>query len=377
MNILITGSEGFIGKNLRVHLETYGDYFHIFSYDRDSDPKLLEEYVKNSDFIFHLAGINRPEQTSDFEENHLFTSALLSILKKNKKKTPFLLSSSTQAELDNPYGQSKKKAEELVRAYGQETGADIYIFRLPGVFGKWCSPNYNSVVATFCYHIAHSLPIRIDDPEARLLLVYIDDLINTFTRLMQEPYVKQGDFSELPPVHQTTVGELETTIRGFRESRENLLTVDLKTPLTRKLYSTYLSYLPEDEFSYPLKEHHDNRGVFAECQKWISGGQISVNITKPGMTKGGHWHHTKTEKFLAVSGSGLLRFQKVGSMNLLLYPVSSQKLEIVDIPPGYIHDVTNTGSSDLVLLIWSSQLYDPLHPDTYKAAIHDDSWKKE
>lgn len=373
MNILITGSEGFIGKNLRVHLENYGDYYHIFSYDKDSSPKLLEDYVKNSDFIFHLAGVNRPEQSSDFEQNYLFTGYLLDILIKNKKKTPFLLSSSVQAELNNPYGQSKKKAEELVRAYGREMKADTYIYRLPGVFGKWCSPNYNSVVATFCHHIARSLPIRIDDPEAKLSLVYIDDLLNAFTHLIQEPHKKSQDFCELPPVHQTTVGELETTIRSFFYSRKNLLTADLKTPLTRKLYSTYLSYLPENEFAYPLKEHRDDRGVFAECQKWISGGQISVNITRPGMTKGGHWHHTKTEKFLAVSGSGLLRFQKVGSEKLLLYPISSEKLEIVDIPPGYIHDVTNTGTADLVLLIWSSQIYDPLKPDTYKAVIHENS----
>lgn len=376
MKILITGSSGFIGKNLCVHLEAMGD-FQLFKYDIQTSPELLERYAADCDFVFHLAGVNRPEHPSEFEENCKFTSTLLKALKNSGKNTPVLMSSSTQAQLDNPYGLSKRKAEDLVKAYGHETGADIYIFRLPGVFGKWCAPNYNSVVATFCHNIARGLPVRIDDPDREISLVYIDDVLNGFTAALQGDIIKQNGFCQVRPVHHTTVRELEHTIRGFRDGRQNLELADMADPLTLKLHSTYLSYLPTDKFCYALKEHRDQRGAFAECLKSTAGGQISVNITRPGMTKGGHWHHTKTEKFIAVNGSGLLRFQKLGGGDILKYSISSEKLEAVDIPPGYIHDVTNTGSCDLVLLIWASQLYDPEHPDTYPAEIDDNSWKKE
>lgn len=376
MKILVTGSGGFIGKNLCVQLEALGDC-QLFKYDIQTSPELLERYAADCDFVFHLAGVNRPEQPSEFEDNFKFTSALLKALRNSGKNIPVLMSSSIQAQLDNPYGLSKRKAEDLVKAYAQETGADIYIFRLPGVFGKWCAPNYNSVVATFCHNIARGLPVRMDDPDTEISLVYIDDVLQSFTAALQGDIIKQNGFCQVTPVHHTTVSELERTIRGFRDSRQNLELADMAEPLTRKLYSTYLSYLPDDQFCYALKEHRDQRGAFAECLKSVAGGQISVNITRPGMTKGGHWHHTKTEKFIAVNGCGILRFQKLGGGDILKYSISSEKLEVVDIPPGYIHDVTNTGSSDLVLLIWASQLYDPEHPDTYPAVINDNSCKKE
>lgn len=376
MKILITGSSGFIGKNLCVHLEARGDC-QLFKYDIQTSPELLEQYAADCDFVFHLAGVNRPEHPSEFDENYKFTSMLLKALKNSGKNTPVLMSSSAQAQLDNPYGLSKRKAEDLVKAYAHETGADIYIFRLPGVFGKWCAPNYNSVVATFCHNIARGLPVRIDDPDTEISLVYIDDVLNGFTAALQGDIIKQNGFCQVRPVHHTTVRELEHTILGFRDGRQNLELANMADPLTLKLHSTYLSYLPTDKFCYALKEHRDQRGAFAECLKSTAGGQISVNITRPGMTKGGHWHHTKTEKFIAVNGSGLLRFQKLGGGDILKYSISSEKLEAVDIPPGYIHDVTNTGSCDLVLLIWASQLYDPEHPDTYPAEIDDNSWKKE
>ena len=376
MKILITGSSGFIGKNLCVHLEARGDC-QLFKYDIQTSPELLERYAADCDFVFHLAGVNRPEHPSEFEENSKFTITLLKALKNSGKNTPVLMSSSTQAQLDNPYGLSKQKAEDLVKAYAHETGSDIYIFRLPGVFGKWCAPNYNSVVATFCHNIARGLPVRIDDPDTEISLVYIDDVLNGFTAALQGDIIKQNGFCQAKPVHRTTVRELEHTIRGFRDGRQNLELADMADPLTRKLYSTYLSYLPVDKFCYALKEHRDQRGAFAECLKSAAGGQISVNITRPGMTKGGHWHHTKTEKFIAVNGSGILRLQKLGDGDILKYPISSEKLEAVDIPPGYIHDVTNTGSCDLVLLIWVSQLYDPEQPDTYPGEIHDNSFRKE
>lgn len=376
MKVLITGSSGFIGKNLCIHLEALGSS-QLLNYDRQTDPNLLTQYVSDCDFVFHLAGVNRPEHIEDFEENYRFTHTLLKALKKSGKRSPILLSSSTQAQLDNPYGLSKRKAEELVKAYGHETGADFYIFRLPGVFGKWCAPNYNSVAATFCHNIARDLPVRIDDPHGALSLVYIDDVLHAFTAALQGDIQKKEGFCEVTPVYHTTIEKLSNTLRGFKDGRENLKLADMGDPFTQKLYSTYISYLPENGFCYELSGHKDSRGAFAECLKSDAGGQISVNITKPGMTKGGHWHHTKTEKFIAISGSGVLRFQKLGGGEILHYPVTSEKLEAVDIPPGYIHDVTNTGTSDLILLIWASQLYDPVHPDTYPAKIHDHSCKKE
>jgi UDP-2-acetamido-2,6-beta-L-arabino-hexul-4-ose reductase len=368
MRVLITGSNGFIGKNLCAHLlaEGFGD---LLPYDRQTDPKLLDQYAAACDFVFHLAGVNRPSGDSGYEENHRFTRDLTESLKKGKRNPPVVMSSSVQARLGNPYGLSKRKAENLLLEYGRETGAAIHIFRLPGVFGKWCAPNYNSVVATFCHNVSRGLPVRVDDPGALIPLVHIDDVLRAFTSVLRgEPGAPSG-FCEAGPIHRITVGELKDTIQSFRDGRENLLLADMGDPLTRKLYSTYLSHLPEDAFGCALKEHRDQRGGFAECLKSAAGGQVSVNITKPGMTKGGHWHHTKAEKIVVISGSALLRFQKLGDERVLLYPVSSEKLEIVDVPPGYVHDITNTGSSDMVMLIWASEIYDPEAPDTYPGAI--------
>ena len=247
MKVLVTGSNGFIGKNLCAHLEANG-FGDLLKYDRQTGRRLLGRYAASCDFVFHLAGVNRPDHESGFEENHLFTGELLQALKKGKKKPPVLMASSVQAQLDNPYGISKRKAEDLVSEYGRETGADTYLFRLPGVFGKWCAPDYNSVAATFCHNIARGLPIRIDDPAAPLALVYIDDVLHAFTAALKGEAVKHGDFYEVETVHHTTVGELAETIRGFQDGRRSLLLADVGDALTRKLYSTYLSYLPEDAF---------------------------------------------------------------------------------------------------------------------------------
>ncbi len=368
MKVLITGSSGFIGKNLSAHLTAKG-FDDLLLYDRQSDPAILGPYAATCDFVFHLAGVNRPSDDLDFEENHRFTRELIESLKKGKRKPPVLMSSSVQAQLDNPYGLSKREAENLLLEYGRETGGDIHIFRLPGVFGKWCAPNYNSVVATFCHNISRGLPVRIDDPDAPLSLVYIDDVLQAFTAVLLSKLEKRSAFLEVNPVHYTTVGELKDTIQGFQTDRARFLLADIADSLTRKLYSTYLSYLPEDAFGCTLCEHRDQRGVFAECLKSAACGQVSVNITKPGMTKGRHWHHTKTEKIVVVSGSGLLRFQKLGDERVLSYPVSAENLEIVDVPPGYIHDITNTGKSDMVMLIWASEVYNPQAPDTYPETI--------
>ena len=368
MNILITGAGGFIGKNLCAHLKAEG-FTDLLIFDRQSDPAILDQYAAACDFVFHLAGVNRPSGDEGFEENHRFTRALLDSLKKGKKNPPVLMSSSVQAQLDNPYGLSKQKAEEAVLQYGLDTGADKHIFRLPGVFGKWCRPNYNSVVATFCHNVARGLPIRVDDTGATLSLVYIDDVLRAFTSVLRGETQRREGFYEVKPVYSMTVGKLRDTILSFRDARQNLFLPDMGDPLTRKLYSTYVSFLPEDAFSCTLQEHRDQRGTFAECLKSVVGGQVSVNITKPGMTKGGHWHHTKTEKIVVVCGSGLLRFRKPGDAQVLLYPVSSEKLEIVDIPPGYRHDMTNTGSGDMVMLIWASEIFNPNAPDTYPGAV--------
>lgn len=376
MKVLITGSNGFIGKNLCAHLKAKG-FNDLLQYDRQSDPELLGQYTASCDFVFHLAGVNRPDHDAGFEENHRFTYELLQALKRGKKRTPVLMSSSVQAQSENPYGLSKRKAEEMVLEYARETGSDRYLFRLPGVFGKWCAPNYNSVVATFCHNISRGLPVRIDDPNAALPLVYIDDVLHAFTAALQGEYPIGDGFCGVEPVHYTTVGELSERIQGFRDGRQRQLLENMGDPFISKLYSTYLSYLPEDEFGCGLREHRDPRGVFAECLKSAAGGQISVNVTKPGMTKGGHWHHTKTEKFIVVSGSGMLRFQKLGDKKVLLYPVSSERLEVVDVPPGYVHDITNTGSDDMVMLIWASEIFDPQNPDTYPSAVDDQSCKEE
>ena len=368
MKILITGSNGFIGKNLCAHLEAKGTY-DLLQYDKPFDQGALKQFASECDFVFHLAGVNRPKDDSGFEDNHRFTGELLEMLKVQGKKPPVLITSSVQAQLDNPYGKSKRKAEELVFEYGRDTGADTYVFRLPNVFGKWCAPNYNSVTATFCYNIARGLPVRIDDPSSTLSLVYIDDILKAFTAALEGKAARCGDYCEVGPVNKTTVGELAEAIQSFRAGRQTLLLANVSDPLIRKLYSTYLSYLPEDAFSYGLLSHSDSRGVFAECLKSHAGGQVSVNITKPGMAKGGHWHHTKTEKLVVVSGSGMIRFRKLGDDKVLLYPVTSDNLEVVDIPPGYTHDIINTGNCDMVMLVWANQIFDPLNPDTYPAAV--------
>lgn len=368
MKALITGSNGFIGRNLSAHLKAEG-LCDLLLYNRQSDPAALGSYAEECDFVFHLAGVNRPSDDSGFEENPRFTRELMETLKRGMKHPPVLLASTVQALLDNPYGRSKRLAEDLVLEYGRETGADVFVFRLPGVFGKWCAPNYNSVVATFCHNISRGLPVRINDPDAPLPLVYIDDVLQAFTSAMLGGMEKGNGFYEVRPVYRTTVGELKDIIQSFRDERARIFLSDMGDPLTGKLYSTYLSYLPEDDFGCALKEHRDQRGVFAECLKMAVGGQVSVNVTKPGMTKGGHWHHSKAEKIVVVSGRGLLRLKRLGDERVVSYPVSSEKLEIVDVPPGYVHDITNTGDCDMIMLIWANQIFDPEHPDTYPAAI--------
>lgn len=365
MNILVTGSKGFVGKNLIAELKNKG-YSNVLEFSRDSKPELLEEYAKKCDFVFHLAGVNRPQDESEFmKSNFGLTSTLLELLKKNKNKAPVLLTSSIQALKDNPYGRSKKAGEDLLFNYHEETKANIYVYRLPNLFGKWSKPNYNSVVATFCHHIARDMEIQINNPDAELHLCYIDDVLEEFLRALEGDPTMQDGYCIVPVMHSIKLGELADLIKSFKESRTNLVIPNMEDALMKKLYSTYLSFLPEDNFSYDLKMNVDNRGSFTEFMRTPERGQVSVNVSKPDITKGNHWHHTKNEKFLVVSGEGLIRFRKIDSDEVIEYQVSGEKLQVVDIPTGYTHSIVNVGKSDLVTLMWANECFDPNKPDTY------------
>lgn len=365
MKILVTGANGFIGKNLIAELQAATDH-EVFSYDRDTEPELLESYCAEAEFVFHLAGVNRPkEQTEFMEGNFGFTSTLLDTLKKHANRCPIMISSSIQAATNNPYGESKKAGEELLQAYGQESGSKVLVYRFPNVFGKWCQPNYNSAVATFCHNIARDMPITINDPEVMMTLVYIDDVVKELVRALEGEENRVNVICEVPTTHQVRLGKIVELLHSFKASREERSVPDMSDALTKKLYSTYLSYLPENEFSYELKMNVDQRGSFTEFLRTPDRGQISVNISKPGITKGNHWHHTKNEKFLVVSGEGVIRFRKLESTETIEYFVSGEKMEVVDIPVGYTHNIENLGQTDMVTIMWVNEPFNPATPDTY------------
>lgn len=363
--VLITGSEGFVGKNLQVSLQCRED-IRLLGFDVQDDSASLYSLLDQADFVFHLAGVNRPENVEEFHRGNTgLTEKICSHLSASGRKVPLLISSSTQAALENPYGASKKDAEEAVFAYGRMTGAPVYVYRLPNVFGKWCRPNYNSGVATFCYNITHDLPIQVNDPSVVMNLVYIDDVVNEFIATLGRESTSIDTYCQVLPIHTVKLGEIVDLIHFFKASRECRSIPDMADQFTKKLYATYLSYLPSDQFSYPLTMNMDDRGSFTEFIKTVDRGQVSVNISKPGITKGNHWHHTKNEKFLVVSGEGMICFRKVGSDEIIEYRVSGVKLEVVDIPTGYTHNITNTGSTDLVTIMWCNEMFNPDLPDTY------------
>ncbi|MGE8204707.1 capsular polysaccharide biosynthesis protein CapF [Heyndrickxia sp. NPDC080065] len=365
MNILVTGANGFVGKNLVAELRNNG-YNNIFEFTRESDPSLLGKYTKECDFVFHLAGVNRPKNENEFMEGNFgFTSKLLELLKKHGNKAPILITSSIQAVKDNPYGKSKKAGEELLFNYYEETDVKVYVYRLPNLFGKWSKPNYNTVVATYCHNIARGLDIQINNPDVEINFSYIDDVLEEFLKALEGNPTIQGDYCVVPITHHIKLGKLANLIKSFKESRHNLNIANMEDPLTKKLYSTYLSFLPEDEFSYDLKMNSDERGSFTEFIRTPERGQVSINISKPGITKGNHWHHTKNEKFLVVSGEGLIRFRKIDSEDIIEYRVSGDKLQVIDIPAGYTHSIVNIGESDLVTVMWANECFDPDKPDTY------------
>ena len=385
MNILVTGAKGFIGRNLIETLHNIRDGkdksfgldtdITVFEYDVDTDPALLDLYCKNADFVFNLAGVNRPQDPKEFMEGNFgFATVLLDTLKKYNNTCPIMISSSIQAELNNPYGESKKAGVVLVFAYGKETGAKVYVYRFTNVFGKWCRPNYNSAIATFCHNIARDLPIQVNDPSVNMRLVYIDDVVaELIAALKGSANIDEQGYCFVPVEHKTTLGEIVDMIYFFRKSRETKLVPDMtEGSLSKKLYATYLSHLPEDAFSYPLKMNIDDRGSFTEILRTEDRGQFSVNISKPGITKGEHWHNTKNEKFVVVSGKALIQFRKAGldpetgkPYPVLNYHVSGDKIEVVDIPIGYTHNIINEGDTDLVTFMWCSECFDPEKPDTF------------
>jgi len=365
MKILVTGAKGFMGMNLVAELENQKAE-EVFEYDIDTEPSLLNDYCKQAEFVFHLAGVNRPKEQAEYMAGNFgFTSILLETLKKQGNCCPVMISSSTQATLENPYGQSKKAGEDLIFEYGKETGAKVLVYRLPNVFGKWCRPNYNSAVATFCNNIANDLPITVNDRNAVMKLAYIDDVIEELLNALNGRENKTEDFCEVPTVHTVTLGTIVDLIESFKESRKTLGVANMANEFEKKLYSTYLSYLPTDKFSYPLNMNVDDRGSFTEITRTLDRGQFSVNITKPGITKGNHWHNTKNEKFIVVSGEGLICLRNVFAKEKIEYFVSGEKMEIVDIPTGYTHNIKNIGDMDLITFMWANEVFNPVKPDTY------------
>ena len=368
MKLLITGSSGFIGKNLIATLNYINknqEIYNIIKIDKDNSSEDLKKGLLEADFIVHLAGVNRPKDEKEFKEgNTNLTKEIVDILKENNKKTPIIITSSIQAELDNSYGKSKKEAEEILINYGIETGAKNYIFRLPNVFGKWCRPNYNSAVATFCNNIARGEEIWISDPNKEMTLVYIDDVVRNIINIIQSKNTISG-YLNVDIEYKKTLGCIVDLIKSFKKSRENLMVPNMNDEFTKKLYSTYLSYLPIDKFSYPLKMNIDNRGSFTEFLKSDDRGQVSINISKPGITKGNHWHHTKNEKFLVVSGEGIIQFRKINSEEIVEYKVSGEKLEVIDIPVGYTHNIINTGKENMVTVMWVNEIFNQKKTDTY------------
>ena len=367
--ILITGAGGFVGKNLVATLRTAG-YTDLMLFEKDDTPETLADYCRRAAFVVHLAGINRPTDPSEFYTGNAgLTDTLLADLEAAGNTAPVLVTSSTQAELDNDYGKSKRQAEEAIFAHRRRTGAAVYVFRMPGVFGKWCRPNYNSVVATFCHNVAHGLPIQVRDPAFSLPLVYIDDVVACILAAFDGQVMMDRSATpicHMHPIHEVTLGRLAELIQGFAAGRTSLAVPDLAPgSFEKKLYSTYLSYLPSDQFSYPLEMHTDNRGSFTEFLRSPERGQVSINISHPGIVKGNHWHHTKNEKFLVVKGEGVIRFRNIFSKEVIEYHVSGDKLEVVDIPCGYTHNIENVGTEDMVTVMWANEAFDPDHPDTF------------
>jgi len=368
--VLVTGAKGFIGKNLVVVLKRRAGV-DVIEYDQDSPEGLLEDGLARADVIYHLAGVNRPMRGEELKKGNTdLTQQICDALQRLGRSPLLVLSSSTQAALDNPYGLSKRQAEDAVFDFGREAGVSVFVFRLHGVFGKWCRPNYNSVVATFCHNIARNLPIAISDPAREIELVYVDDVIRAFISVMDDRLpVSDGKYCMVEPTYRVSLGALAETIQSFRDSRVSLALPDISDPFVRALYSTYLSYLPTDSFAYALTQRADPRGELAELLKSPSIGQIFVSRTRPGFTRGNHYHDTKVEKFVVMEGDAVIRFRYILGVDVIEYPVSGREFRVVDIPPGYTHSIENIGQNDLIVLFWTDKIFDPDIPDAFGMTV--------
>lgn len=363
-NVLITGAKGFIGKNLVVWLKNL-NRFTIYEYDVDDSPILLDELIKKADIIFHLAGVNRPEDIHEFQVgNTELTRLIVTKIIDHQKIMPIVFSSSVQAELDNPYGISKKQAENVLFDYTKK-GGELFIFRFPNVFGKWSKPNYNSVIATFCHNISRELDITISSREKHIELVYIDDVIKEFIKILEKKIKYGNTYYSVPVIYKVNLGFIVDTLYQFLESRKTLVLPDMSDTFIRKLYATYLSYLPEDAFSYDLQMHTDKRGFLFELIKSNYFGQIFVSTTKPRITRGNHYHHSKFEKFCVIKGNAVICFRHLLDNKIITYEVSGEKPQVVEIPCGYTHSITNSGNTELITLYWASEIFDADNPDTY------------
>ncbi len=375
MRVLVTGANGFLGRSMLLRLRERGDV-ETLTFTRDDDEETLHARVAAADWIYHFAGANRPREAQDFiTDNIALTQALCGAIEKvaqrEARRIPLVFASTSQAILENSYGRSKRAAEEVVTSLGQRNGSPVHIFRLPNVFGKWCRPQYNSVVATFCHNISRGLPIQIHDPATALQLVYVDDVMSVLLGLMddKQPVQDQDGFASVQPQYRCTLGELASEIRSFRDSRESLTTERVGNGLTRALWATYLSYLSPEMFAYTLPAHADARGTFVEMLKTPDSGQFSYFTAHPGVTRGGHYHHTKSEKFLVVRGKALFKFRSLQTDERFEYITSSAQPVIVETVPGWAHDITNIGEDEMIVMLWASEKFDQSRPDTFSSDV--------
>lgn len=365
---LVTGAGGFLGKHLLLWLEQTGH--EVIAYHHTDGEQMLKHYCKECDIVFHLAGVNRPNLVEEYDTGNVgFTKALVDALEQAGNACSVIFASSIQADLDNPYGRSKQRAENILIKHGEATGAGVAIYRLPNVFGKWCRPNYNSVVATFCHNQAHGLSLVIHDASHTMELVHVDDVMMAFLENLNAQAKKEAIFREVSVIYRKTVGEVASFIQSFGTCRNSLHVPGQEDGFLRKLYSTYLSYLPLERLSYPLCMHVDDRGSFTEFMRTEGQGQFSVNISHPHIVKGNHWHHTKHEKFLVVSGEGIIRLRKLGTDDITVYMVSGRKLEVIEIPPGCTHNIENIGEQDMVTLMWANEPFNPRQQDTWPMEV--------
>jgi len=364
VKVLVTGPDGFLGRNLVIALSEQKDC-EVLRFTRQSAIEELATLVRDAEFIFHLAGVNRPTDAAEFIVGNVdLTAELCRVVQTSGRRIPIAYTSSVQAMSDSPYGRSKRKAEQLLEELNAATGSPVHVFRLANVFGKWCRPNYNSVVATFCHNVARQLPIRIDNPESELRLVYVDDVVTTLQALLRGQYRPQGLVAHVEPVYRISVGELAAQIRAFQNCRTTLVSERVGVGLTRALYATYISHLPVESFAYDLHAHADSRGVFVEVLKTPDAGQFSYFTARPGVTRGGHYHHSKTEKFLVISGKARFRFRHLVTDERYEVCTSGDRSQIVETIPGWVHDITNIGEDEMIVMLWANEIYDREHPDT-------------